>query len=64
LALFRVIPEPEREPGPHRRGGNGGFYGLIGLLLAFILVGRWAGPVVLAGLLVAAGGFLLWSRRK
>lgn len=64
LPLYRVIPEPEREPGPQRRRGNGGFYGLIGFLLAVILLVRWGGPVVLAVVALLVGAFLLWARTK
>jgi len=62
--LFRVTPEPDREPGPQRRGGSGGFYGLIGILLAVTLLWRWGGILTLAVVGLVAGAFYLWTRKK
>ena len=62
--FFRIIPEPEREPGPHRGGGNGGFYSLIGFLVATIVLWRWGGVLTLAVMGLVAAGLFLWSKTR
>ena len=62
--LFRVTPEPDREPGPHRGGGSGGFYSLIGVFLAVVLLWRWVGVLALALVGLTAAGIYLWTRKK
>ena len=48
---------PEREPRRRQGSGNNGFFGMIGALMALILLWRWLGP---ASLLVAGAGLLLF----
>lgn len=61
-ALFRVTPEPEREPAPRREGGNGGWYSFLTAFLVLLLAWRWGGPLTLALASVSVGGLFLWFR--
>ena len=62
--LFRETPEPDREPGPQRRGGSGGFYALIAVLLTVTFLWHWGGILTLAVVGLVAGAVYLWTRKK